>query len=43
VIVAKYMKGDLRAGDSDIVAAQSIKPDITDHLAKLGIGLQDLR
>jgi tetratricopeptide (TPR) repeat protein len=41
--MAKYMKGDLRGGDGDVVAAQSIKPDIADHMAKLGIRLRDLR
>ena len=41
--MAKYLKGDLRGGDGDMVAAQSIKPDIADHMAKLGIRLQDLR
>jgi tetratricopeptide (TPR) repeat protein len=41
--IAKLLKGDLRGGDSDLVAAQSIKPDIGDHMAKLGISLQDLK
>ena len=41
--IAKYLKGDLRGGDGDMVAAQSIKPDIVDHMAKLGIRLHDLR
>ena len=37
------MKGDVRAGDNDVVAAQSIKPDIAEHMAKFGISLRDLR
>jgi tetratricopeptide (TPR) repeat protein len=41
--MARYMKGDVRGGDGDIVAAQSIKPDISDHMAKVGISLRDLR
>ncbi len=41
--MAKYMKGDLRGGDGDLVTAQSIKPDIAEHMAKLGIGLRNLR
>ena len=41
--MARHMKGDVRGGDGDIVAAQSIKPDIADHMAKLGITLRDLR
>jgi tetratricopeptide (TPR) repeat protein len=41
--MAKYMKGDLRGGDGDVIAAQSVKPDIADHMAKLGISLRDLR
>ena len=41
--MAKYLKGDLRGGDGDMVAAQAIKPDIADHMAKLGVRLQDLR
>lgn len=41
--MAKYMKGDLRGGDGDVVAAQSIKPDIAEHMAKFGITVQDLR
>jgi tetratricopeptide (TPR) repeat protein len=38
--VAKYRKGDLRGGDSDIVAAQALKSDISDHMASLGIRVQ---
>ena len=38
--VAKHMKGDWRGGDGDIVAAQALKPDIADYMAKLGIRLQ---
>lgn len=41
--LAKYLKGDLRGGDGDIVAAQALKPDISDHMAKLGVRLQELR
>jgi tetratricopeptide (TPR) repeat protein len=41
--VAKYMKGDLRGGDGDIVAAQALKPDIADDMAQLGIRLQSQR
>ena len=41
--MARYMKGDVRAGDNDIVASQSIKPDIAEHMAKFGISLRDLR
>lgn len=41
--VAKYMKGDLRGGDGDIVASQALKPDIAEDMAKLGIRLQSLR
>jgi len=37
--IARSVKGDLRRGDDDIVAAQSIKPDIADDMARLGIGL----
>lgn len=40
---AKYMKGDLRGGDGDIVAAQALKPDISDDMARLGIRLQSPR
>jgi tetratricopeptide (TPR) repeat protein len=41
--MARYIKGDVRGGDGDIVAAESIKGDIADHMAKLGITLRDLR
>jgi hypothetical protein len=41
--VAKYMKGDLRGGDGDIVASQALKPDISEDMARLGILLQSLR
>jgi tetratricopeptide (TPR) repeat protein len=40
---AKYIKGDLRGGDADIVAAESIKSDIVDHMAKLGVQLGEHR
>lgn len=39
---AKYMKGDLRGSDVDIVAAESIRSDIVDHMAKLGVQLGKL-
>ncbi len=38
--VAKHMKGDLRGGDGDIVAAQALKPDISEDMAKFGIRLR---
>jgi tetratricopeptide (TPR) repeat protein len=41
--VAKYMKGDLRGGDGDIVASQALKPDISEDMARLGIRLQSPR
>lgn len=41
--MARYMKGDVRGGDGDVLAAASIKPDIADHMGKLGIRLRDLR
>ena len=41
--MARFIKGDLRAGDNDMVAAQSLKPDIVEHMARLGITLRDLR
>ncbi len=41
--MARYLKGDVRGGEGDTVAASSIKPDIADHMAKLGITLRDLR
>jgi tetratricopeptide (TPR) repeat protein len=40
---ARHIKGDLRMGDADIVAAEAIKPDIADHMARLGIGLKELQ
>ena len=40
--MARYIKGDLKGGD-DMAAAEAIKPDIADHMAKLGITLRDLR
>ena len=40
--VARYRKGDLRGGDADLVAAQSLKPDIAEHMAKLGVQLREL-
>lgn len=41
--MARYLKGDVRGGDGDMVAAASIKPDIGDHMTKLGVTLRDLR
>jgi tetratricopeptide (TPR) repeat protein len=41
--LAKHMKGDLRGGDGDIVAAQAVRPDIADYFAKLGVRSQNLR
>jgi tetratricopeptide (TPR) repeat protein len=41
--MARYIKGDVRGGDSDILAAESIKPDIADHMGKVGIRLRELR
>jgi tetratricopeptide (TPR) repeat protein len=35
--VARRMKGDARGGDGDVAAAASIKPDIAEHMARLGI------
>jgi len=35
--VARRMKGDARGGDADIAAATSIKPDIVEHMSRLGI------
>lgn len=41
--VARQMKGDVRGGDGDVAAAASIKPDIAEHMARLGIALRNLR
>lgn len=41
--VARRMRGDVRGSDSDVAAAASIKPDIAEHMARLGIALQDSR
>jgi tetratricopeptide (TPR) repeat protein len=35
--LARRMKGDVRGGDGDIAAATSIKPDIAEHMSRLGI------
>ena len=35
--IAKLIRGDLRGGDADIVAAQAVRSDIADQMAKLGI------
>jgi len=34
-------KTDQPGGDRDIAAARATKPDIEDHMAKLGLRLQD--
>ena len=41
--LAKRMKGDLSGGDGDMVAAQALRPGISDDLARLGIRLQSLQ
>jgi len=41
--MAKYIKGDLRGSDADIVAAESVRPDIADYMAKLGVRLGEFR
>lgn len=41
--VARRMKGDMRGGNGDVAAAASIKPDIAEHMAKLGIAPGDSR
>ncbi|WP_295137252.1 tetratricopeptide repeat protein [uncultured Reyranella sp.] len=41
--VARRMKGDVGGGDGDVAAAASIKPDIAEHMARLGISLGDSR
>jgi tetratricopeptide (TPR) repeat protein len=41
--MAKHLKGDVRGGDGDVVAAQANKPDVADKIAKLGITQRDLR
>jgi tetratricopeptide (TPR) repeat protein len=41
--MAKYTKGDLRGSDADIVAAESIRSDIVDYMAKLGVQLGENR
>ena len=40
---ARRMKGNLRESDDDVVRAQSIKPDIAEHMAILGIELRAIR
>jgi len=39
--LARYLKGDQPGGDRDIAAARATKPDIEDHMATLGLKLQD--
>lgn len=41
--VAKRMAGHLRESDDDVVRALAIKADIAEHMARLGIRLQDVR
>ena len=38
--LARYLKGDQPGGDRDIAAARATKPDIEDHMAKLGLRRQ---
>jgi tetratricopeptide (TPR) repeat protein len=38
--VAKLIKGDLRGSDADVVRAEAVKPDIADHMARIGVRLQ---
>lgn len=35
--VARRMKGDVRGGDGDVAAATAIRPDIAEHMSRLGI------
>jgi tetratricopeptide (TPR) repeat protein len=35
--VARRMKGDGRGGDGDVAAARAIRPDIAEHMSRLGI------
>jgi tetratricopeptide (TPR) repeat protein len=37
---ARLMKGDLRGSDADVVRAEAVKPDIADHMARIGVRLQ---
>ena len=39
--LARYLKGDRLGGDRDIAAARATKPDIDDHMVKLGLRVQD--
>jgi len=39
--IAKQRKGDRRGADADIVAAETIKPDIAEHMARLGVQVRD--
>ncbi len=41
--VARRMKGDARGGDGDVAAATSIKPDIAEHMSRLGIAPAESR
>lgn len=39
---ARLMKGDPRGSDADVLRAQAIKPDIVDHMARIGVRLPAL-
>jgi tetratricopeptide (TPR) repeat protein len=39
---ARLMKGDLRGSDADVVRAEAVKPDIADHMARIGVRLPAL-
>jgi tetratricopeptide (TPR) repeat protein len=41
--MARQLKGDLRGGDADLVAAEAILPTIVDEMAKLGVQSQNFR
>lgn len=40
--VAKRMNGDLRGSDGDAVRALAVKPDIADHMERLGVRLGEV-
>lgn len=37
---ARLLKGDLRGSGADIVHAEAVKPDIADHMARIGVQMQ---
>jgi hypothetical protein len=39
---ARLMMGDLRGSDADVVRAETIRPDIADHMDRLGVRLGQL-